>query len=346
MSSSSTSSNNHDAQHGQESAEDQRTFAADDDPNAGMVELSDDEFSAYFTVRAGRRYQSETAASPYPLPVDTPENQRVTALHKALRGLIGANYIGPVSQVLSPQQGQRKVCIDLGCGRGEWVMEMAREFPHVTFHGLDIVPIAPRYPEDNAHFELHDIGERTRWANASVDMIHARSIFMTVRDYSVIIQESARILKPGGLFLSGESGQFPAFYGTLPEARDNPGLHVPGLDRFYRLLHSALEHRGISWSVASSVRECLQVSSGAFTDIIEHIFYLPIGTWNIEPSSQRLGRSNRVAMTRFMDSVRPLLLASGLTGQELDDLYSQCYTEMYGVPGLVSIYYLVEARRT
>ncbi|KAJ3717228.1 S-adenosyl-L-methionine-dependent methyltransferase [Lentinula guzmanii] len=310
-----------------------------------LNELGDSEFPLYFTERNNRLYQADTATSPYPLPVDTPENQRVNALHKALYQLIGrANYIGPVTEVLAPQEGPRKIAIDLGCGTGQWVMEMAREFPHVFFFGLDVVPIATRYPEDNVQFELHDIGEPMRWPNGSVDLIHARSIFMTVRDYSVIISEAARLLKSGGMFLSGEWGPFPAFHPTFPQAMGDPRDYVPGLDRFYRLLHSVLATRGIIHAVASTVHQRLD-ASGAFTDIHEHIFYMPIGTWSPDPGTQILGKRNRAALTKFMNSIRPIFVAAGESEADLEQLYNECWTEMYGASGLVSVYYLVPARR-
>ncbi|KAJ3867835.1 S-adenosyl-L-methionine-dependent methyltransferase [Lentinula novae-zelandiae] len=309
-----------------------------------LEEIRESEFPGYFSERDGRLYQADTVTSPYPLPVDTPENQRHSALHKALKELIENNYIGPVQEVLALQEGQEKVAIDLGCGIGEWVMEMAKEFPQVSFYGLDVVPIANRYPDENVQFELHDITEPLRWANSSVDLLHARSIFMTVRDYSVIVQEAARIIKPGGIFLSGEWGQFPAFHPVLPEARGNPGDHVPGLDRFYRMLPDVLARRGIISPVASTVHERLS-RSGAFTDIHEHVYYMPIGPWSPDPMAQTLGKRNRVALTKFMNAIRPIFVAAGVSEGELEQLYNECWTEMFGISGLVSVYYLVSARK-
>ncbi|KAJ4480857.1 S-adenosyl-L-methionine-dependent methyltransferase [Lentinula aciculospora] len=309
-----------------------------------LEELRDSDFPGYFSERDNRLYQVDTATSPYPLPIDTPENKRVRALHKMLKQLIAGNYIGPVAEVLAPREGQQKVAIDLGCGTGDWIMEMAKDFPHVSFHGLDIVPIATRYPDANVQFELHDIGEPMRWANGSVNLIHARSIFMTVRDYSVIVQESARMLKPGGMYLSGEWGQFPAFHPHFPQAEGHPGVHVPGLDRFYRMLRDVLALRGIISPVASTVDQRLR-NSGSFTDIQEHIFYMPIGSWADDPMHQTLGKRNRLAQTNFMNSIRPIFVAAGVTQRDLEQLYNECWTEMYGASGLVSIYYLVSACR-
>jgi hypothetical protein len=60
-------------------------------------------------------------------------------------------------------------------------IEMAVDFPHVQFHGLDIVPISQRTDlPDNVQFEIHDINEPTRFPENSVELVHARSVSMTV----------------------------------------------------------------------------------------------------------------------------------------------------------------------
>ncbi|KAG2005584.1 hypothetical protein CC2G_001978 [Coprinopsis cinerea AmutBmut pab1-1] len=106
-------------------------------------ELDDSEFPRYFSERRGRLYHSSTTA-PYPLPVDTPEQQRHTVSHNILKRLMGGNYLGPVPAALAA--GQDRKVLDLCTGNGKWVTEMAEEFPHVSFTGIDIVPIATRYP--------------------------------------------------------------------------------------------------------------------------------------------------------------------------------------------------------
>ena len=79
--------------------------------------------------------------------------------HDLLKELLDGNYVGPVGDILAwrPMQRQIKV-LDLCTGTGKWyvtlscifilqanrrcylrrVVEMAAEFPHVKFNGLDI----------------------------------------------------------------------------------------------------------------------------------------------------------------------------------------------------------------
>ncbi len=93
---------------------------------------------------------------------------------------------------------------------------MAREFPLVKFRGLDlgacrsflghqssirhvllaasaacyspivlypIVPIQTRYPPENVRFEIADVTERLCFADASVDVVHARMACLSVRHF-------------------------------------------------------------------------------------------------------------------------------------------------------------------
>lgn len=78
-------------------------------------------------------------------------------------------------------------------------MEMAENFPHVLFTGVDIgghfshclisdssqtkkitVPIATRYPLPNVTFEVGDIIEEFRWSDSAFDFVHARDIALSV----------------------------------------------------------------------------------------------------------------------------------------------------------------------
>ncbi|TFY61681.1 hypothetical protein EVG20_g6967 [Dentipellis fragilis] len=102
--------------------------------SSGLTEIRPYEFPDYFAKHNGRLFHSH-GTSPYPLPVDGPEWKRLDAMHVLLRLLTGANYDGPVPAVLATE---RPKVVDLCNGTGKWVMEMAHEFPHAEFRGLDL----------------------------------------------------------------------------------------------------------------------------------------------------------------------------------------------------------------
>ncbi|SPO24895.1 uncharacterized protein UTRI_01400_B [Ustilago trichophora] len=98
--------------------------------------------------------------------------------------------------------------LDLGCGRGVWCLDMAREWKTSEFVGLDIVPIQP--PMDElADPDLH---HRISWVvanfleplpfpDASFDYVHVRFILQGVPEdkWVDIFSEARRILAPGGV---------------------------------------------------------------------------------------------------------------------------------------------------
>lgn len=146
--------------------------------------------------------------------------KRQNGLHELLRELIGRPFVGPVQGLLARAPGEQRRVLDLGTGTGCWcadepshtrlwpssltqlcrVLEMAQRFPHVRFYGVDIgasarrmtvpprfngtarllVPIATRYPPTNVMFEMHDIRDRSRYEDGSIDMVHARFINLVV----------------------------------------------------------------------------------------------------------------------------------------------------------------------
>lgn len=317
--------------------------SADDDSSGSydsdVVELRSDEFSDYFVERNGRLFHS-SATCPYPLPVDTPEQQRLNVQHNALFHVLGAHYVGPVPELLMPESRRQKIVVDMCTGTGKWVMEMAEQYPHVRFYGFDIVPIATRYPLPNVTFELHDMGERTRYQGSSIDLVHARSVSMTVRDYGEIVREVSRILRPGGVFISGEWGRHPSFH---PNYDSDPSLQTPSFCRFFQILHGALAQRGIL-PVAGTVHTILQ-STGGFSEITSQTHYFPIGPWSTDHIMQRIGKAFRTVLSRYMESVRPVILGHGMNASDLDHLYADARSEILNTEGLVAVYYSVHARR-
>ncbi|KAI1791430.1 S-adenosyl-L-methionine-dependent methyltransferase [Ganoderma leucocontextum] len=326
-------------------------FQFDDDDDAtysdtsdGLVEVSTREIPGYFQERGGRLFHSH-ARSPYPLPVDQEEHQRQNGLNQLLRRLIGDSSVGPVRDILVDVPGEERRVLDLGTGTGEWVLDMAREFPRVRFYGPALsdspsvpVPIATRYPPHNVLFELHDIAEKFRYDSSSIDFVHARSISMAVRDYGAVLPEIARVLRPDGLFVSNEWGRCPIMLDGSDLA-----LHAPSTSEFFRAVRETLHERCGIPTVAHEIPELLQ-DSGFFTGIVSRRHYMPIGSWHDDPGLRDLGSEYRGMVELYARAMRAVL-NEGRWAAKADALINGCIDESWRVPGLVSVYYTVHARR-
>ena len=116
------------------------------------------------------------------------------------------------------------------------------------------VPIQTRYPPQNVRFEIADVTERLRFSDASVDVVHARMACLRVRSCHLsyksflpnlddvgdqpevvpnFLREVARVLRPGGLFLSAEWGIQPTLYHEHPPFVDDD-VYIPKTVSFYK----------------------------------------------------------------------------------------------------------------
>ncbi|KAG8691490.1 hypothetical protein FRC08_010162, partial [Ceratobasidium sp. 394] len=196
----------------------------------------------FFHDIGGRMYPLDPEL-PIFFPQDELESHRLDHQHLALKFCIGRNYVGPVIQHLQHDpQGPRKRVLDVGTQQGSWVQEMATEFPDAEFVSLDVSPMAAHIPRENIAFEVYDLYAGLAESDASFDVVHIRHMAFKVANYPALIRELHRVLKPGGLFLSGELEN--EAYGAADP--DTPlGDAVPRLSRGLRLVREALAAQGV-----------------------------------------------------------------------------------------------------
>jgi SAM-dependent methyltransferase len=117
--------------------------------------------------------------------------------------------------------------LDLGCGTGEITRRLAAHYPQASLLGVDIL-------ESNrllARRDSANLGERVQYmqgdafaleiADSSIDLVVCRHMSQSVPDFTLVLAEITRVLKPGGwLHLLSED------YGMLhfPAARDGAGF--------------------------------------------------------------------------------------------------------------------------
>ncbi|KAF8900133.1 hypothetical protein CPB84DRAFT_1779393 [Gymnopilus junonius] len=162
------------------------------------------------------------------------------------------------------------------------------------------------------------------------DLVNARAIAMAVRDYNQVLREVARVLRPGGLFISCEWATYPAFE---PSLQLDPAIHALPL----------LQRRGLQ-TIAPLVPSFLE-GAGAFVGISAAQHNVPIGAWPTDPSLRSIGAACLQANVRYAESVKPFLLDSGWTAANVDTMVEEYVQEIESLNGLVSVLYTVHARR-
>jgi SAM-dependent methyltransferase len=98
--------------------------------------------------------------------------------------------------------------LDIGCGPGGWVQELAYAYPEKDIVGCDISPAMIAYARaqaqvqhlENAHFLVMDATGPLDFVDNSFDLVNARLIaFLTPQQWPELLRECMRITRPGGI---------------------------------------------------------------------------------------------------------------------------------------------------
>ncbi|HET9920557.1 MAG TPA: bifunctional 2-polyprenyl-6-hydroxyphenol methylase/3-demethylubiquinol 3-O-methyltransferase UbiG [Ktedonobacteraceae bacterium] len=148
------------------------------------------------------------------MPVDNELYNRLSntwwdenAVLNILRTWLNPVRFGYFQRILSEQlklDPRGKETLDIGCGGGLLAEEFARIGCKVT--GID--PSEPSIEVARAHEQQSDlnitylvgVGEHLPFADATFDIVYCCDVLEHVSDLSQVIAQTARVLKPGGVF--------------------------------------------------------------------------------------------------------------------------------------------------
>ena len=146
----------------------------------------------------------EQEQNTYVLDAESPvEMARLIDLHRVVTGAMG----GPLTGV--PLLPANATVLDLACGPGGWVLDMAFNYPEMEVAGVDISRIMVEYAcarartqkLPNASFGVMDITKALDFSDATFDLVNARFLVAVLKReaWKPFLAECTRILKPGGL---------------------------------------------------------------------------------------------------------------------------------------------------
>ena len=99
--------------------------------------------------------------------------------------------------------------MDVGCGSGQWVVEVAEQYPMTAVLGVDISPVQPFSAPENCKFFLGNLSEGLDFNDGTMDLVQSRyrrcvivysRILMagvTKEKWPGYLEEVYRIVKPG-----------------------------------------------------------------------------------------------------------------------------------------------------
>ncbi len=134
--------------------------------------------------------------------------------------------------------------LDLGCGPGGWVMELALEYPNIQVVGVDVSQRMIEYAQaqarvqklSNTHFQVMNALEPFTFPDASFDLVNVRGIvlWMPPDGWPAFMQECRRVLRPGGVLRLTD---YEVGFSNLP-----------AFERFNTIICQTLYHLGRSFS--------------------------------------------------------------------------------------------------
>ncbi|CAG8503751.1 1547_t:CDS:2 [Paraglomus brasilianum] len=152
-----------------------------------------------FVEVGGRRYLNDDTLKSlkYYLPSDQKEVERTYDRHFIDKTMWGGNYSAPVSDNLSLGAS----VLDIGCGAGAWIMNMALDYPVSIFVGIDIAPLFPESHPANVAFLKCNIMDGLPFPDNTFDFVRQAFVIICINWRSwkeKVVKELIRVTKPGG----------------------------------------------------------------------------------------------------------------------------------------------------
>ena len=145
-----------------------------------------------FRYQGDRRYHG-FKDSIYSLPNDEVEHERLDRLQAFMKKFWGSNILAPI--VSDPT-----LIMDVGAGRGGWVLDVAKQYPLAKVIGFDLSPIIRDEKPGNAEFVIGDLNvDLGRFTDGTFDLIHSRMLRggVDADGWDRYIKKTFDLLKPG-----------------------------------------------------------------------------------------------------------------------------------------------------
>jgi ubiquinone/menaquinone biosynthesis C-methylase UbiE len=119
--------------------------------------------------------------------------------------------IPPVADAVHGKERPR--VLDVGCGTGRFLLQLARALPSARLYGLDMSPFYVRHAR--RLLARHDVtlssdsADRMPWADATFDVVTSVFMFheLPPKVRRAVAREMARVVVPGGRVVIGDSAQ-------------------------------------------------------------------------------------------------------------------------------------------
>jgi len=269
----------------------------------------------------------------YRLPADEEELERLDNQHAMLLDIMGEKYVPPMAEVMADDvPGERKACLDLGCGSGSWIMEVARDFPNCIAVGTDLIPMQSPTMPPNLRSEIDDINLGLEHFYGDFNVVHVRLISSGIKDYNRLIDQIGRVLRPGGLIDVSEFDfrMCDANHRVLEPDVDD--IRPPWWALWLSHILKAIRNSGGDPDAATHLHEWI-LNNPMFEDVVYREFWVPAvpaarDTSNDSEKVRQMDKRLNDDCLAFLRSGRPLLLGYGFDPEKITMLEENALEEL------------------
>jgi ubiquinone/menaquinone biosynthesis C-methylase UbiE len=216
--------------------------------------------------------------------------------------------------------------LDIACGPGSWVLDVAYEYSNVEVIGVDISRKLVEYArtrarsqglENNAIFKVMDVTKPLDFPDESFDIINGRFLigFMSPGDWPKLLRECMRITRPGGFI-------------RLTECDDMGTTSSQAFEQYMAMVYQALRMAGRTFAPTGKNFNVTPMLAGFQGDAgYQHVDTIP---HVVDFSS---GAEAHISMYENwmagLELLQPFLVKMRMaTLEELKELYQQALIEM------------------
>ncbi|KAJ9148454.1 methyltransferase [Pleurostoma richardsiae] len=271
--------------------------------NASSTESMTPSILAYRTLH-GRTYHSQRGNAQYWASNDEPQNDH----HFLLLLLDGKLFLAPLKKDI-------QTVLDIGTGTGLWAIDFADEFPDANVIGTDISPIQPSWVPPNLTFEIEDCTEEWTFKPDSVDFVHMRYLYGSIKDWAALFREAYRVCKPGGWVESYEAS-------PMMESDDGSVTEGSAMSKWGGFFIEGGRKLSRTFTVVDDDIQQTYMRDAGFVDIDVKNLKVPIGGWTQDAKLKEIGQYVQVALEADYEGY--VMYMAGLLGWTEEEVTVYC----------------------
>ncbi|KZT56686.1 S-adenosyl-L-methionine-dependent methyltransferase [Calocera cornea HHB12733] len=254
------------------------------------------------TANEHRKYHA--AETPYSLPNDEDEWERLDVQHYGIKAYFGGNNVGA-----DWPENPRRI-LEIGAGSGAWAMEVAYQFPNAEVIAIDISDVKPDRKPENCTFKVVNV-VKDPWpfAKDEFDIVHCRFVTVHLPNFKELLDKAIDSTAPGGILMFEDIDcDFVSDLMPVPAA-------IPNFFDIYRTFFASVN---VDARPGPKLAPHIMASK-KFSETHEYVMPAPMGAWTRDQKLNNVGLAMRKGLVGAGQSQHGKLYKFGMTQEIVDE---------------------------